>query len=91
MLSDTKCRDLWFDKQISKVLATRTWHQRLYLICLLKLQGLSVSCKQIPVSSTEIVFNALVLGKILYALPMLYNYPIEYSKNQIRALSMKVK
>jgi hypothetical protein len=81
-LGVTLCPDLRFGEHISKVLAT--CNQRLYLICQLKKQGL-------PVSGTETVFNALVLGKILYALPMFYNYLTEHNKNQIRALFKKAK
>jgi hypothetical protein len=58
--------------------------QRLYSICQLKKQGL-------PVFGMETVFNALVLRKILYALPMFYNYLTEHNKNQIRALFKKAK
>jgi hypothetical protein len=81
-LGVTLCPDLRFGEHISKVLAA--CNQRLYLICQLKKQGL-------PVFGTETVFNALVLGKILYALPMFYNYLTEHNKNQIRALFKKAK
>jgi hypothetical protein len=57
--------------------------QRLLLIFQLK--------KGLPVSSSETVFNALVLGKILYALPMFYNFLSEYNENQIRALFKEAK
>ena len=50
------CSDLRFNSHISKVLTT--CNQRLYLISQLKKQGLTVT-------GTEIVFNAIVLSKIL--------------------------
>jgi hypothetical protein len=51
------------------------------------------ACKKqgLPVFGTETVFNALVRRKILYALPMFYNYLTEHNKNQIRALFKKAK
>ena len=68
------CSDLRFNSHISKVLTV--CNQRLYLISQLKKQGLTVT-------GTEVVFNAIVLSKLLYALPMFYTYLSEHNKQQI--------
>ena len=82
MLGVYFCSDLRFSSHISKVLTT--CNQRLYPISQLKKQGLTVT-------GTEIVFNAIVLSKILYALPVFYSFLSEHNKQQIEAMLKKAR
>ena len=59
-------------------------NQRLYLLTQLKKQGLAVS-------GSEVVFNALVLSKIVHALPILNGYLSEQNHQQIQAILKKSK
>ena len=75
------CSDLRFNSHISKVLTT--CNQRLYLISQLKKQGLTVT-------GTEIVFNAIVLSKILYALPVFYSFYLSITSNKLKQCLRKL-
>jgi len=57
--------DLNFSQQVESVVAT--CNQRLYLLAQLKKQGLGIS-------ALDSVFKAIVLNKILYALPVYFGY-----------------
>ena len=76
------CSDLRFNSHISKVLTI--CNQRLYLVSQFKKQGLTVA-------GTEVVFNAIVLSKILYALPVFYSFLSEHNKQQIEAMLKKAR
>ena len=61
-----------------------TCNQRLYLLAQLKKQGLGPT-------ERDIIFQSIVLSKILYALPMYFGYLTEQMKSQINAIFHKAK
>jgi len=63
--------DLNFSQHVDAIVATCS--QRFYLLAQLKKQGLGIS-------SLDTLFKAIVLNKILYALPVYYGYLTEGQK-----------
>jgi hypothetical protein len=76
------CSDLKFDDHISYVIGI--CNQRLYLLLQLKRQGLSVMAR-------DLVFNAIVVNKIMYALPVWYGYLTAHNKRQLSSIFAKAK
>jgi len=67
--------DLNFSQHVDAVVATCS--QRFYLLAQLKKQGLGIS-------SLDTIFKAIVLNKILYALPVYYGYMTEGQKGVLQ-------
>ena len=67
-------RDLNFSQHVESVVAI--CNQRLYLLAQLKKQSL--------VSTMDYIFNAIVLNKILYALPVNLGYLTEGQKQMLQ-------
>ena len=61
--------------QVESVVAT--CNQRLYLLAQLKKQGLGIS-------ALDSVFKAIVLNKILYALPVYFGYLTEGQRHMLQ-------
>lgn len=75
-------KDLQFSEYFSTLITV--CNQRLYLLTQLKKQGLGLS-------ETDIVFKAIVLSKIIYALPMLIGYFTEGHIQQVCSIFKKAK
>jgi len=67
--------DFNFSKHAESVVAI--CNQRLYLLAQLKKQGLGIR-------ALDCVFNAIVLNKILYAMPVYFGYLTECHKDMLR-------
>ena len=67
--------DLIFSQQVESVVAT--CNQRLYLLAQLKKQGLGIS-------ALDSVFKAIVVNKILYALPVYFGYLTEGQRHVLQ-------
>ena len=67
--------DLNFSQHVESVVAI--CNQRLYLLAQLKKQGLGMS-------NMDYIFNAIVLNKILYALPVYFGYLTEGQKHMLQ-------
>jgi hypothetical protein len=74
--------DLKFTEYISSVVTV--CNQRLYLLSQLKKQGLGVFAR-------DAVFAAIILSKIMYAMPALYGYLTERDKNHILSVFAKAQ
>jgi len=67
--------DLNFSQQVESVVAT--CNQRLYLLSHLKKQCLSIS-------ALDSIFKAIVVNKILYALPVYFGYLTEGQRRMLQ-------
>jgi len=67
--------DLNFSQQVESVVAT--CNKRLYLLAQLKKQGLGIS-------ALDSVFKAIVLNKILYALPVYFEHMTEGHRHMLQ-------
>lgn len=74
--------DLQFSEHISTIITV--CNQRLYLLTQLRKQGLGIS-------ETDMVFKAIILSKIIYAIPALFGYFTENHISQISAIFKKAK
>ena len=74
--------DFNFSEYVSTLITV--CNQRLYLLTQLKKQGLGLA-------ETDIVFNAIILSKIIYAIPALAGYFTESQIKQISAIFNKAK
>ena len=74
--------DLNFIDHVESVIAT--CNQRLYLLAQLSKQGLGIT-------AIDYIFQAIVLNKILYALPVYYGYLTERQKHQLQQVCNRAK